>query len=138
MLPATTGSLCLSFVIYSLNLVLLAHDRYCKSGNLIFQSEVQRDADIEHLLETQARKRLNLRADFVVRTAKELKTVVVHNPFRDEVERDPGHLAVMYLRSAVKEKDIEGQQLTSTGPEIIRAKNIDLYIVYPTASAGRA
>ena len=129
MLPATTGSLCISFVIYSLNLVLLAHDRYCKSGNLIFQSEVQRDADIEHLLETQARKRLNLRADFVVRTAKELKAIVAHNPFRDEAERDPGHLVVMFLRSAVKEKDIEGQQLTSTGPEIIRAKNRELYIV---------
>ena len=34
-----------------------------QSGNLIFQSDVQRAADIEHLLETKARKRLNLRVD---------------------------------------------------------------------------
>lgn len=102
-----------------------------QSGNLIFQSDLQTDADIEHLLETRARKRLNLSADFVVRTAKELKTVVAHNPFRDEAERDPGHLVVMFLKSVAKEKDIEGLQLASTGPEIIRAKGRELYIVYP-------
>ena len=102
-----------------------------QSGNLIFQSDVQRDTDIEHLLETQTRKRLNLRSDFVVRTAKELKSVVAHNPFRLEAERDPGHLVVMFLKSAVKEKDIEGLQLASTGPEIIRGKSRELYIVYP-------
>ena len=102
-----------------------------QSGNLIFQSGVQTDADIEHLLETQAQKRLNLRADFVVRTAKEIKTLVAHNPFRDETERDPGQLVVMFLKSVAKAKDIEELRLASTGPEIIRAKGRELYIVYP-------
>jgi uncharacterized protein (DUF1697 family) len=102
-----------------------------QTGNLIFQSDAETDADIEHLLETQARKRLNLRADFVVRTAQEIRTVVAHNPFREEAERDPGHLVVMFLKSAAKAKDMEGLRLASTGPEIIRTKGRELYLVYP-------
>lgn len=42
-----------------------------QSGNLIFQSHAKADADIEHLLETEVRKRLHLDTDFVVRSAKE-------------------------------------------------------------------
>jgi uncharacterized protein (DUF1697 family) len=131
MSPATTASPCLSFAIFSLSSVFDGARSLLQSGNLIFQSFVETDADLEHLLETQARKRLNLRADFLVRTAKELKTVVAHNPFRDEGERDPSHLVVMFLKSVAKDKDVEELHLASTGPEIIRAIGRELYVVYP-------
>lgn len=61
-----------------------------------------------------------------------LKSIIARNPYRDEAERDPGHLVVMFLKSVAKAKDIKGLQLASTGPEIIRAKGRELYIVYPS------
>jgi uncharacterized protein (DUF1697 family) len=66
-----------------------------------------------------------------VRTAEELKAIVVHNPFRDEAERDPAHLVVMFLKSVPIVKDVEALQVSITGPEIVRAQGRQAYIVYP-------
>jgi uncharacterized protein (DUF1697 family) len=60
-----------------------------QSGNLVFRSDTRTDADLERLLETEAEKRLDLHTDFLLRTVRELKAVVAHNPFRDEAENDP-------------------------------------------------
>jgi uncharacterized protein (DUF1697 family) len=77
-----------------------------QSGNLVFRSDTRTDADLEHLLETEAEKRLDLHTDFLLRTVRELKAVVAHNPFRDEAENDPAHLVVMFLKTAPNRKDV--------------------------------
>ena len=102
-----------------------------QSGNLIFRSDGQANAALETALETEAEKRLGIRADFLIRSAKEWKGVVARNPFRKEAERDPSHLVVMFLKSAVKPKDVKALQAAIAGPEIVRADGRHLYIVYP-------
>ena len=102
-----------------------------QSGNLVFRSTARTGAELENLLETEAAKRLNLHADFFVRTAKEWKSIVAHNPFRDEAERDPGHLLVVFLKNAPSLKGVEALQAAIKGPEIIRADGKHAYIIYP-------
>ena len=64
-----------------------------QSGNLVFNREGSSSgAELEALFETQAVKHLDLRADFLVRTAREWARVVKHNPFPEAAERDPSHL----------------------------------------------
>lgn len=108
-----------------------------QSGNLVFRSTARTNADLERLLEVQAEKRLDLHTDFLVRTAKEWKAVVARNPFPNEAERDPGHLVVLFLKSAPNVKDVEALQRAITGPEIVRADGRHAYIVYP-AGIGRS
>ena len=81
-----------------------------QSGNLIFRSDARVGVNLELLLEAEAEKRLDLRTDFVVRTAEEWKAIVARNPFRDEAERDPAHLLVMFLKDAPDVKNVEALQ----------------------------
>lgn len=108
-----------------------------QSGNLVFRTEARTGANLEHLLEAETEKRLDLRTDFFVRTAEEWQAVIAQNPFRKEAERDPGHLVVIFLKAVPDVKNVEALQAASIGPEIIRAEGRQAYIVYP-AGIGRS
>lgn len=71
-----------------------------QSGNLVFRGAAPSTPRIEWLLETEAQRRLDLTADFLVRTAVEWQKVVARNPFRAEARKDPSHLLVMFLKRA--------------------------------------
>jgi uncharacterized protein (DUF1697 family) len=102
-----------------------------QSGNLIFTSKVRTGAELERFLESEAADRLSLEVDFFVRTPEEWKSVIRQNPFRKEAERDPGHLVVLFLKSAPKAEDVAALQAAITSPEVIRAKGKQAYIFYP-------
>jgi uncharacterized protein (DUF1697 family) len=102
-----------------------------QSGNLVFRGDGRKSAAFEQLLETEAVKRLGLRADFLVRSADEWKDVAARNPFTKEAERDPSHLVVMFLKCAVNLKNVSAVQAAITGRETIRADGRQVYIVYP-------
>lgn len=102
-----------------------------QSGNLAFRSEKRPGADLEQLLETEAERRLGLRTDFFVRTAAEWAAVVAHNPFPAEAERDPGRLLVMFLKRAPAAKAVAALQAAINGPELVRARGREAYLVYP-------
>ena len=102
-----------------------------QSGNLVFRGPARTRAHVERLLEAEAVTRLGLHADVFVRTAGEWKAIVAHNPFRKEAERDPGHLLVLCLKAAPGVANLRALQSAITGPEIVRAKGTELYVVYP-------
>jgi uncharacterized protein (DUF1697 family) len=102
-----------------------------QSGNLVFRGGVRAGARLERLLETEAEKRLGLQTDFFLRTAEEWKAIVAHNPFRKEAERDPAHLAVMFLKDAPDSNAVKALQAAITGPEVVRAEGKQAYITYP-------
>ena len=102
-----------------------------QSGNLLFDANGRTPAHLERLLEAEAEKRLALKTDFFVRTAKEWAGVVAHNPFRKEATRDPGHLVVMFLKDAPSVTGVKALQKAIRGREVVRAAGKHLYIVYP-------
>ncbi|MGE5345180.1 MAG: DUF1697 domain-containing protein [Acidithiobacillales bacterium] len=102
-----------------------------QSGNLVFRAEAQTGARLEHLLEAGAEKRLGLRTDFFVRSAKEWMSVVARNRFREEAERDPRRLVVMFLKESPVAGGVEALQAAIDGPEVVRAHGKHAYIVYP-------
>jgi len=102
-----------------------------QSGNLVFRGDGRGGAALEPLLETEAAKCLGLQADFLIRSAEEWKDVVARNPFPKEAERDPSHLVVMFLKSAVDPKNVNAAQAAIAGRETIRADRRQMYIVYP-------
>src|ERR1700680_1606153 len=87
-----------------------------QSGNLVFRGKVRPGAQLERLLETEAKQRLALETDFFVRTALEWKAVIARNPFREEARRDAGHLVVMLLKAAPDAKDVKALQAAIIGP----------------------
>jgi uncharacterized protein (DUF1697 family) len=108
-----------------------------QSGNLVFTASGKTGAALESLLAAGAAKRLGLRTDFFLRTAREWDAIVANNPFPGEAERDPGHVVVMVLKDAADAKAVAALQAAVKGPEILRADGRQLYIVYP-AGIGRS
>ena len=102
-----------------------------QSGNLVFRAARPTGASLERLLETEAERRLQLRTEVFVRSAKEWKRIVAGNPFTEEAARDPGHLLVMFFRDVLRTDAVNALQAAITGRERVRAHGKQAYIVYP-------
>jgi uncharacterized protein (DUF1697 family) len=108
-----------------------------QSGNLVFESDGRTATELERLLEVATARRLDVTADYLVRSADEWQTMVAGNPFPEEAERDPGHLVVMFLKTAPRAEDVQALQAAIEGPERIRAEGKHLYVAY-AAGIGRS
>ena len=102
-----------------------------QSGNLVFRGGSLSGAALEEHLEREAEKGLRLRTDFFVRTAKEWKEVIAHNPFREAAKNDPSHLVVTVLKSAPTASQVKALETAIKGRERLRAYGRHAYIVYP-------
>lgn len=108
-----------------------------QSGNLVFGSNRLAGPALENKLESETAKRLKVSCDYFVRTADEWAKVVAQNPFPDAAEYDPGHLVVMFLKAAANAKAVKSLEAAIQGPETVRTKGQQLYVVYP-AGIGRS
>jgi uncharacterized protein (DUF1697 family) len=102
-----------------------------RTGNLLFQCPSRTCAQLERLLEIEARKHLDLDTKFFVRTVEEWQSVIDRNPFRAEAKRDPSHLLVMFFKDVVAAKDTEALQGSIAGREVVRSDGKHAYVVYP-------
>ena len=102
-----------------------------QSGNLVFDSEGRKSAELETVLEGAAKRRLGLETDIVVRTAGEWKAIVTGNPFAAEAKRDPSHLVVMVLKAAPARANVSLLKAAIIGREEIAVKGRQAYLVYP-------
>ena len=102
-----------------------------QSGNVVFRGAAAKSDELETALEREAARRLGLRTDFIVRTAKEWGGVVARNPFADEAERDPARLIVAFLKASANAKDVAALQAAIKGNEVVRGNGREAYIVYP-------
>ena len=108
-----------------------------QTGNVVFTSDAGDSTELEGLLETEAKKRLDLDTDFFVRSSKEWDAVIVRNLFPDEAESDPSHLVIMVLKDAPAAAALSALQAAIQGPELVKADGKQLYAVYP-AGIGRS
>jgi uncharacterized protein (DUF1697 family) len=102
-----------------------------QSGNLVFRSNVRSAAQLETLLENGAASRLGVETDFVVRSSAELDAIVARNPFPKEAERDPAHLAVVFLKTSPSASASKALQAAIRGREVAQVDGRQAYIVYP-------
>ncbi len=106
-----------------------------QSGNLVFRADARPGADLELLLEAEAKKQLGLETDFFIRSGPEWKALVEHNPFRAAARQDPAHLAVQFLKDAPTAKAVTALRAAIVGRETVRAMGRELYAVYPDGFA---
>ncbi len=102
-----------------------------QSGNVIFDGGAETGAALESLLELETETRLRLRADYLVRSAREWTAIVAGNPFPRQAADDPAHLVAMPLKSAPTKPAVAALEAAIKGRETVRVKGRTLYIVYP-------
>lgn len=102
-----------------------------QSGNVILDGGARTGAALEQLLEAETEKRLKLRTDYLVRSARDWRAIVARNPFPAEAKADPSHLVMMPLKSAPAKPALAALAAAIKGPERVQARGRELYIVYP-------
>jgi uncharacterized protein (DUF1697 family) len=107
-----------------------------QSGNVVFTSQKVASAALEQRLREEAKSRLKLDTDFLVRTAKEWRRIVDDNPFPHEATSDPARLHVMALTGEPKRASVQALQNAIVGAECMVARGRQLYIHYPDGAGG--
>ena len=102
-----------------------------QSGNVVFTSSSRASKKLESILEAGAEANLDLQTDFFVRSAKEWESVVQHNPFAQEAQKDPSKFVVVLLKNAPSTRAVRSLQSSIMGPELVRAYGRQAYIAYP-------
>ena len=102
-----------------------------QSGNLVFQSASRDASALEARLEQETAKRLGVKPSYFVRTADEWASLVKRNPFREEAERDPGHLLAVLMKQAPGAGAIKALRAAIVGRELVEARGRDGYFFYP-------
>jgi uncharacterized protein (DUF1697 family) len=101
------------------------------SGNVVFRAEERSAAAVERRLEAGCARPLGLPVEFMVRGRAELEAAIAANPFAAFARDDPGHLLLVFLKSApsveVGTTFAEGLD----GPEEARVQGTVAYVTYP-------
>lgn len=106
-----------------------------RSGNLLFSTAARDCAKLECRLETALLQHLGLRTSAFVRTAAEWRAIVAANPFHDEADNNPHHLAVLFLKHIPHAAAITALRHAIPGPERFAVKDRSLYAYYPEGFA---
>ena len=102
-----------------------------QSGNLVFNAGKRNGSALESLLERETAERLGVAVDYIVRSASEWKDVVAGNPFPEQAKNDPGHLVVMFLKTAPPATSVAALRASIVGRETLHGSGKQLYVVYP-------
>jgi uncharacterized protein (DUF1697 family) len=102
-----------------------------QSGNLVFCCAAPTPVRLERLLEAETERRLGLRTQFFVRSAKQWSAALAANPFRAEARQSPGRLVLMALKDAPAARSVRDLRIAISGPERIHVAGRQAYIAYP-------
>src|SRR5262245_32537349 len=98
---------------------------YIQSGNVVFESPLSEEA-VQTQLEAALTTRLGKRADVVVRTGSELRSVLEAYPFP---QADPARVGVFFQTDPVNEHLPDA--VVAPGGEEVRLGSRELYIFFP-------
>jgi uncharacterized protein (DUF1697 family) len=101
------------------------------SGNVVFGSSARKGSSLEKYLGVEAKKRLGLDTDFIVRDAKQWRAIVDDNPFQKEAKSDPARLLLTALTNAPEKSAIRKLEMANLGREKVFCRGDVLYIFYP-------
>jgi uncharacterized protein (DUF1697 family) len=98
---------------------------YINSGNVLFESE-ESENDLKKIVEKALERKYKKEISIVVRTKKELESILKTNPFK---KSDPSTVGVVLFHESISTTIVKNIQIQ--GPEELKLKGRELYINYP-------
>jgi uncharacterized protein (DUF1697 family) len=108
---------------------------YIQSGNLIFRGDTGDPGTAARRIEDGIQKKFGFRPDVIVRTASDLRKVILNNPFAGRPEVAPNRLLVVFMASAPERQARERVLAIPCEPEELHIKGRELYVYYPNGMA---
>jgi len=97
-----------------------------QTGNVAFAGKAT-----EAQLEAELKKRLDVDTEFFLRTESEWSKIISANPYPEMAGTDPGHLVVMFMKTAPTAAAVKGLEAAIKGRETVKAVGKQLYASYP-------
>lgn len=110
---------------------------YIQSGNVVFTSDDTDAARISSQIEDAFAQKFGFRSSVVVRTAEQLDEIIKNNSFRDQPEKEPKWVLVLFLVAHPASTALEDLRQAYSGPEEFHIIGQEMYIYY-AESIGRS
>lgn len=104
---------------------------YVQSGNAIFETGPCPLEGVSKTIEEGLRKRFGFEVPVLLKTAKELKDVVVANPFTKQKSIDQSKLHVTFLAAAAQKALVPGLEPLAAKTERFCVVNKEVYLYCP-------
>jgi uncharacterized protein (DUF1697 family) len=101
------------------------------SGNVVFRTPTLPGAEVERRLEAGCGPSLGVPVEFIVRDLPGLEAAIAANPFVRFAGDDPGHLLLVFLKSAPSATVGAAFADGLAGPEEARVRGAVAYVTYP-------
>ena len=104
---------------------------YVQSGNLVFQCKDRNLGALAKRFDAAFERAFGFHAPLVLRTAAEMRAVVVNNPFSKRKGIEPGKLHVYFLTEELSPEARKQLETMKAGPEEIKTAGRELYVYFP-------
>jgi len=116
------------------SLKLRGAQTYVQSGNVIFRTEERDIALLTKRIEDGIERKFGFRPDVILRTAAEMREVILRNPFAKRRGIEPGKLLVTFLGSDPGAEAREKILQIKCDPEELRIEGREIYIYFPNGA----
>jgi uncharacterized protein (DUF1697 family) len=104
---------------------------YVQSGNVVFRSRARDLSGVGKRIEAAIERTFGFRPDVILRTAAELRDVVVRNPFAGRDGIEPNKLLVTFLGGTPAPDAGEKLAAIRTDGEELRLSGRELFVYFP-------
>jgi len=108
---------------------------YIQSGNVVCRAEKRELATVCTRIEKGIERNFGIRPSVIVRTAPELREVMVRNPFAKRSGIDASRLLVAFLASSPAADALDKVLKIKCEPEELRVSGRELFIYFPNGMA---
>jgi uncharacterized protein (DUF1697 family) len=102
-----------------------------QSGNVVFTSDDADAAALSKRIEEAFAQRFGFRSSVMVRTVGQLDEIIKNNPFRDQPEKEPKWVLVLFLANYPASTAEEDLRRAYSGPEEFHLIGQEMFIYYP-------
>jgi len=113
------------------SLVLESVETYVQSGNVVFRTQERNLSALAKRFEDAFEKKFGFRASLVLRTAREMRTVIANNPFAERKDIEPAKFHVIFLTEELDPEARKQLEAARVGPEEIKAHAREVFVYYP-------
>ena len=106
-------------------------DTYVQSGNIVFQTLLESPAAISKRIGETLLQSFGFNTPVIVRTSKEMRNVIVNNPFLKEKDIDSTKLHVTFLSETAQKGSAKELEILATSPDRFYPASHEIYLYCP-------
>jgi uncharacterized protein (DUF1697 family) len=104
---------------------------YVQSGNIVFQTSIENPATLSKRIGERILETFGFDVPVIVRTSKQMRSVIANNPFLKEKDIDSSKLHVTFLSETAQKDYLEKLEALSTGPDRFYPALQEIYLYCP-------